>query len=81
MGSPRENQQMSERLCVLVIPIDGQKEFYPDAHVAGVRDGNLVIGDGPARMNGLDPVTDVRREIPLTEIHRVEILEADADDD
>ena len=72
---------MSGRLCVLVMPIDGEKEFYPDAHIAGVRYGNLVIGGGPAGMNGLDPIEDVRREIPLAEIHRVEILEEDTDDD
>jgi hypothetical protein len=72
---------MSGRLCVLVMPIRGKKEFYPDAHIAGVRDGNLIIGGGLAQMNGLDPILDVRREIPLTEIHRVEILEEDADDD
>lgn len=71
---------MSGRLCVLVMTIDGTKELYPDAHIAGVRDGNLIIAGGPARMNGLDPVIDVRREIPLVEIHRVEILDEDTDD-
>jgi len=72
---------MSGRLCVLVMPIDGKKEIYRDAHIAGVRDGNLVIGGGPAQMNGLDPISDVRREIPLPDIHRVEILEESTDDD
>lgn len=68
-------------LCVLVMLIDRKKEFYPDAHIAGVRDGRLIIGGGPARMNGLDPIIDVRREIPLAEIYRVEILEEATDDD
>jgi hypothetical protein len=72
---------MNGRLCVLVMPIDGKKESYPDAHIAGVRDGNLVIGGGQAQMNGLDPISDVRREIPLAEIHRVEIVEEHTDDD
>ena len=71
---------MSERLCVLVMPIGGQKEVYPTL-TFGVRDGNLVIGGGPAQMNGLDPISDVRREIPLAEIDRVEIVEEATDDD
>jgi len=71
---------MTPRLCVLVMPNEGPKEFYADAHIAGVWDGNLVIGDGPARMNGLDPDIQVRREIPLGTIHRVEILDEEADD-
>lgn len=72
---------MSGRLCVLVMPVDGKKELYPDAHIAGVRDGNLIIAGGRARMNGLDPIIDVRRVIPLAQIHRVEILEEDTEDD
>jgi hypothetical protein len=76
-----ENRRMSERLCVLVMPIDGEKEFYPDAHIAGVRDGRLIVAGGPAQLNGVSPIEDVRREIPLAEIYRVEILEEVTDDD
>ena len=70
---------MAARLCVLVMPIAGPKEFYADAHIAGVRDGALVIAGGSARMNGLDPISDVLREIPLAEVHRVELLDEDED--
>lgn len=70
---------VSERLGVLVMPTDGEKEFYRDAHIAGVRDGKLIVGGGAARMNGLDPISDVRREIPLVDIDRVEIVDADTD--
>jgi hypothetical protein len=62
------------------MPIAGPNEFYPDAYIAGVRDGALVIAGGPARMNGLSPIVDVRREIPLAEIHRVELLDEDDDE-
>jgi len=72
---------MSNRLCVLVMPIGGEKEFYPDAHIAGVRDGSLIVAGGPAQLNGVSPIDDVRREIPLDEIYRVEILEEATDDD
>jgi hypothetical protein len=84
MDLPRDfladNRRMAPRLVVLVMPIAGPKEFYPDAHIAGVRDGALVIAGGPARMNGLEPVSDVRRVIPLTEVHRVELLDEDDDE-
>jgi hypothetical protein len=76
-----DNHRMPARLCVLVMPIAGPKEFYPDAHIAGVRDGVLVVAGGPARRNGLDPIIDVRREIPLTEVHRVELLDEDDDEE
>ena len=71
---------MAACLCVLVMPISGPKEFYVDAHIAGVRDGALIIAGGPAPMKPLDPVIDVRREIPLAEIHRVELLDEDDDE-
>ena len=72
---------MSGSLCVLVMTTDGRKDFYPDAHIAGVRDGMLIVAGGPAQMNGLSPILDIRREVPLTTIRRVELLEDAADDD
>lgn len=65
---------MPTGLCVLVMPVSGPTEFYPNAHIAGVRDGALVIAGGPPQMNGLDPVANVLRQIPLADIRRVELL-------
>jgi hypothetical protein len=76
-----ENRGMTVSLAVLVMLVEGKKEFYRDAHIAGVREGKLIIAGGPARMNGLDPITDVRGEIPLAQINRVELLEHATEDD
>jgi hypothetical protein len=76
-----DNRGVAERVCVLIVPIQGAKEFYANAHIAGVRDGKLVVAGGLARMNGLDPIEDVRREIALSEIRRVELVEKVPDND
>lgn len=52
-------------LTVLLAFFDGTKEFVPDTHVHGMRDGNLLLAAGPPGA-GLD--AEVVRSVPLPDL-------------
>jgi hypothetical protein len=54
---------------------DGTKEFVPEVHVHGVRDGDLLLATGQPGAPGLD--AEVTRKVPLAELAFAETCASD----
>ena len=79
MTLPRDADEATSTLAVLVVLKIGGKSWYPDSHIAGLSNGQVLVGRGSVpRGFGLD--AEMTATIDLGQISRVELVEADDDD-